>query len=63
MKKRRAHSGKPLDTSTYLTKINGLEIQEAESDKPNDEETIVLDKWVRRDFPEMGFTSYERMDP
>ena len=64
MKKRKS-SGSPLDVRTYLNKFEGFEIS-PNSGNPDDEnlnETIVLDKWVRHDFPEMGFTSYTELGP
>jgi hypothetical protein len=55
-----------LDTKKYLTKFDGLDIKEADletQNQKNQSETIVLDKWVRHDFPDMGFTSYDEVDP
>ena len=64
--KRRKKIGGPLETKKYLPKFAGLEINPADPKKPDEEnktETIVLDKWVRHDFPDMGFTSYDEVDP
>jgi hypothetical protein len=63
--KSKKHSGNPLDTRKYLIKFGGLDIIENAKDLTveDENETIVLERWVRRDFPEMGFTSYKELDP
>ena len=58
--------GGSLDTRKYLAKFDGLDIKPIFPENPHEEtevEIIVLDKWVRHDFPDMGFTSYDEVDP
>lgn len=56
----------PLRTITYLSKFTGLSIEEADSEattRKDKKKTIILKKWVRRDFPDMGYVSYDEVDP
>jgi hypothetical protein len=62
--KRQKGSVSPVDVKTYLKKFEGLDIvQASNSEEESKRETIVLEKWVRHDFPEMGFASYSELDP
>jgi hypothetical protein len=59
-------TGGSLDTRNYLARFDGLDIEAADPQKPDDEnqtETIVLDTWVRHDFKDMGAVVYTEVDP
>ena len=59
-------TGGSLDTREYLAKFNGLDIKLADPQRPNEVrqvEIIVLDKWVRHDFKDMGAVVYTEVDP
>jgi hypothetical protein len=63
--RKQKRSSQPLDVKSYLKNFEGLEILPitCKPDEDNEGETIMLDKWVRHDFPEMGFTTYTDLDP